>query len=96
MKIIFTAAICIFAISTSSYASDNLVKKSNATKAHSIIDKKCTTCHSKEKIDLALSSGKDMNQIQKEMVNKGAKLSSNEQEVLGIFWKQAKPIAQSK
>jgi uncharacterized membrane protein len=62
----------------------------NSKKAHSIIDKKCTTCHSKEKIDQALSSGKDMSKIQKEMEKKGAKLSSNEREVLGIFWKQPK------
>jgi uncharacterized membrane protein len=63
----------------------------NAKKAHSIIEKKCTACHSKDPIDVALSTGKDMNAIQKDMEKRGAKLSSNEREVLGIFWKQSKP-----
>ncbi|HIJ88208.1 MAG TPA: cytochrome C [Desulfuromonadales bacterium] len=63
----------------------------NAIKAHGIIEKKCTACHSKDKIDVALSTGKDMNEIQKNMEKKGVKLNSNESEVLGIFWKQSKP-----
>lgn len=63
----------------------------NAKKAHGIIEKKCTACHSKDKIDVALSSGKNMSEIQKDMEKKGAKLNSNEREVLGIFWKQSKP-----
>ena len=63
----------------------------NAKKAHGIIEKKCTSCHSKDKIDVALSSGKDMNAIQKDMEKRGVKLNSNESEVLGIFWKQSKP-----
>jgi len=63
----------------------------NSKKAHSILEKKCSACHSKDLIDLALSSGKDMNNIQKEMEKKGAKLNSNEREVLGIFWSQSKP-----
>ena len=63
----------------------------NAKKAHSILEKKCSACHSKDLIDLALSSGKDMNNIQKEMEKKGAKLNANEREVLGIFWSQSKP-----
>jgi uncharacterized membrane protein len=61
-------------------------------KAHGIIDTKCTACHSKDKIDLALSSGKDMNEIQKDMEKRGAKLSTNDREVLGIFWKQSKVL----
>lgn len=64
----------------------------NAKKAHGIIEKKCTACHTKDKIDAALSSGKDMKQIQKDMEKKGVKLNSNESEVLGIFWKQSKPM----
>jgi len=61
-------------------------------KAHVILESKCTACHTKDKIDLALSSGKDMNEIQKDMEKKGAILSTNEREVLGIFWKQSKAL----
>jgi uncharacterized membrane protein len=63
----------------------------NAKKAHGVIEKKCTACHSKDKIDLALSTGKNMEEIQKDMEKRGVKLNSNEREVLGIFWKQSKP-----
>jgi len=64
------------------------VRGGDFKQAHSIIDKKCTKCHTKEKIDFALSSGKDMIRIQKEMEKRGAKLNANEREVLGIYWKQ--------
>jgi len=64
------------------------VKGGDFKQAHSIIDMKCTKCHAKDKIDFAMSSGKDMISIQKEMEKRGAKLNTNEQEVLGIYWKQ--------
>lgn len=58
-------------------------------KAHEIINQKCVTCHSSARIDAALLAGKDLTQIQLQMEKKGAKLDSNEHEVLGIFWKQS-------
>ena len=98
MKLITSLAICsIFCIAAVSQAAEEKVNLGNVTggdfkKAHAIIERKCTACHSKEKIDIALTSGKDMKAIQKEMEKKGAHLNSNEREVLGIFWKQSKPI----
>lgn len=99
MKPITSLAIgSIFCITAASQAAEQKINLGNVTggdfkKAHAIIDKKCTACHSKEKIDIALTSGKDMNVIQKEMEKRGSRLSSNEREVLGIFWKQSKPIS---
>jgi uncharacterized membrane protein len=88
----------IFCISTASQATEQSINLGNVTggtfkKAHTIIDIKCTACHSSDKIDIALSSGRDMGAIQKEMEKRGVRLSSNEREVLGIFWKQSKPIS---
>jgi len=60
--------------------------------ARGIIEKKCTRCHSGKKIDAALSSGKDMPRIQKEMERRGAELNAREREVLGIYWKQQNPL----
>lgn len=57
-------------------------------KAHAVIQAKCTLCHSEKRIDAALSSGKDMMKIEREMEKRGAKLNANEREVLGIYWKQ--------
>lgn len=68
------------------------VKGGDFKNAHSIIARKCTVCHSSEKIDMALSSGKDMNRIQEEMEKRGASLDINEREVLGIYWKEAAPL----
>jgi len=56
--------------------------------AKSIITKKCTACHTDKVIDAALTTNKDMTKIQQEMEKRGAKLNSNEREVLGIYWKQ--------
>lgn len=99
MKPIFCIALCgIFCVVTASQASEQRINLGNVTggdssTAHTIIGKRCTACHSRERIDFALTSGKDMNAIQKEMEKRGAHLSSNEREVLGIFWKQSKPIS---
>lgn len=88
----------IFFIVTVSQATEQRVYLGNVTggdfeKAHAIIDLRCTPCHSRDKIDIALSSGRDLSAIQKEMEKRGAKLNSNEREVLGIFWKQSRPIS---
>lgn len=68
------------------------VKGGDFRQAQSIITSRCTTCHTKDKIDIALSAGKDMNRIQLEMEKRGAKLNTKEREVLGIYWKQANPM----
>lgn len=57
-------------------------------KAHEIIQKRCTNCHSTKVIEAALAANKDMMGIQKAMEKKGAGLSAKEREVLGIYWKQ--------
>lgn len=72
------------------------VKGGDSKAAHSIIDKKCTKCHSGAVIDRALKDKKDMLRIQREMEKRGAKLNAKEQEVLGIFWKQQSPLKQVK
>jgi uncharacterized membrane protein len=64
-------------------------------KAHLVIDKKCTSCHTAKRIEDALAAGKNMQEIQHRMELKGVKLTSNEKSVLGIFWKQT-PLKKSK
>ena len=95
------ATILTFLIASIALSADNQpqsgsnlgnVKGGDFKKAHGIIDAKCTKCHSKEKIDAAISSGKDMAKIQKEMEKRGAALNSKERDVLGIYWKQATPL----
>jgi uncharacterized membrane protein len=64
--------------------------------AHSVIESKCTKCHSGKIIDAAIIANKDMLKVQQEMEKKGAKLNANEREVLGIYWKQQNPLKQDK
>lgn len=56
--------------------------------AHVLIEKKCTSCHTDQRIKEALAAGKDMFAIQLRMEKKGLTLSGEEQSVLGIFWKE--------
>jgi uncharacterized membrane protein len=64
--------------------------------AHTVIEARCTRCHSGKIIDAAIFANKDMLKIQQEMEKKGAKLNSNEHEVLGIYWKQQNPLKKGK
>ena len=64
--------------------------------ARGVIETKCTRCHSSKIIDAAVFANKDMQKIQKEMEKKGLRLNTNEQDVLGIYWKQQNPLKKSK
>lgn len=55
-------------------------------KAKTVIQKKCTACHSSKRIEQAIAEGKDMNRIQQRMEQKGARLSASDKTVLGVFW----------
>lgn len=57
-------------------------------KAHLVLEKKCTSCHTDKRIEEALAAGKNMQEIQHRMELKGAKLNATERSVLGIFWKK--------
>jgi len=61
------------------------------SEAQAIMKNKCTGCHGEERIKAAFSAGKDMRAIQKEM-QKRAKLTGSEQEVMGIYWKKKSPL----
>ena len=94
-KSIITFCVLLFA-SPPAFSADSPKSGSNLgnvrggdfSKAHTVIDKNCTSCHSKTKIDEALSAGKDMRAIQLDMEKRGAKISAKEREVLGIYWQQ--------
>jgi len=64
--------------------------------ARTVIDTKCTRCHSNKIIEDAIFANKDMFVIQQKMEKKGAVLNANEQEVLGIYWKQHNPLKKGK
>ena len=51
-----------------------------------IIEKRCTLCHTPDRIEEAMRAGQDMNQILNKMMAMGATLSDQEQKVLGTFW----------
>jgi len=89
MKIRILAVTMILAAAGAAHASDN--PNDNDKKAREIIAKKCTGCHGEARIKAAFSSGRDMRAVQKEMQRR-AKLSEKEQEVLGIFWKKKQPV----
>jgi uncharacterized membrane protein len=97
----FVIALCacnLWAADTTQPAVSNMgnVLGGDVKAAHSIIEKKCTTCHSGKRIDAALLSNKDMIKIQQDMERKGAKLNANERDVLGIYWKQQNPLKKDK
>ncbi len=51
-----------------------------------IIDSKCTVCHTRERVDLAIRQGQDMSKIEERMIERGAVLDEREKSVLGTFW----------
>ncbi len=103
LKMLLCAALTLFSV-TSLHATQNApssgtnlgsVSGGVFKDAHLVIDNKCLKCHTSKRIEAALSAGKDMQEIQRRMEQKGVKLSADEQKVLGIFWKES-PLKQKK
>ncbi len=72
------------------------VRGGDTKAAQTVVQSKCTRCHSDRVIDAAIFTNKDMPKIQQEMEKKGAILNSNERDVLGIYWKEQNPLKKSK
>lgn len=54
-----------------------------------IIKKRCTICHTQERIESAIKDGQNMHEILSKMMAMGATLTDQEQKVLGTFWGEA-------
>jgi len=53
-----------------------------------IINRRCTLCHSRERIDEAIEKGLEYQSIEAMMLQRGAVLTRRDREVLGTFWGQ--------
>lgn len=51
-----------------------------------VIDTKCTVCHTRERVDIAIKKRQNLEKLQKRMLERGAVLSESDKRVLGIFW----------
>ena len=91
MKIRFAALVLSLLVAAAAQAAGE--GKDLEKQASDIIDLRCTRCHTNAQIKAAVSAGKDMDAIVQQMEQRGAQLSGNEKEVLGIFWKKRKGAA---
>ena len=80
-SVVLLLALTLF-ISSSVLAADPNDPKEYAD----IIKNRCTLCHTQERIETAIKEGQDMNQILIKMMQMGAKLTEQEQKMLGTFW----------
>lgn len=53
-----------------------------------IIDSKCSQCHPPGRIEQAIERGDDVAVVIEKMLRLGARLSPQEQQVLGVFWRE--------
>lgn len=51
-----------------------------------VIDQRCTLCHTRERIDQARRQGRELGEIQRRMLERGAILTEQEQSTLKAFW----------
>jgi cytochrome c553 len=52
----------------------------------STIEARCTICHTRERVDAAISRQEDLDALMQRMIERGAILSEHDQKVLGTFW----------
>lgn len=80
-SVVLLMVLTVFTV-TAAYAAD----PNDPKEYQEIITKRCTLCHTQERIESAIKDGKDMNQILRKMMEMGAGLTEQEQKVLGTFW----------
>jgi len=51
-----------------------------------VIDTRCTICHTRERVDVAIKKRQDLEKLEKSMLERGAVLSEKDKQVLGTFW----------
>ena len=51
-----------------------------------IIEARCTICHTRERVDEAISQQVDIDALLQRMIERGASLSDRDRKVLGTFW----------
>jgi len=51
-----------------------------------VIETRCTVCHSRERVDVAIKKQQDMEKIEQRMLERGAVLTEQDKKVLGTFW----------
>jgi hypothetical protein len=51
-----------------------------------VIDLRCTVCHTRERVDVAIKKRAALEKLEERMLDKGAVLSERDKNVLGTFW----------
>jgi len=51
-----------------------------------VLEARCTSCHTLERVGLALEQGRNMDRIVEAMLARGANLSERDKQILGTFW----------
>jgi len=64
----------------------NVFADSDFIEFQRILNTKCSQCHPRARIEKAMQQGENFELILNKMLRFGAKLTSREQDVLGIFW----------
>lgn len=70
-------------VATTAFAAEPKISKQEFDK---IINTKCVACHTRDRIDAAIKSGKNLDEIIEKMIRFGAKLNERDRSVLGTFW----------
>jgi hypothetical protein len=51
-----------------------------------VIDTRCTVCHARERVDIAIKKRQALENLQRRMIERGANLTERDKRVLGAFW----------
>ena len=58
-----------------------------------ILDDKCGQCHTRGRIEDAMQRGENLDEILQKMIRFGGRISEQEQQVLGVFWRAGETSA---
>jgi mono/diheme cytochrome c family protein len=76
----------ILLLTVAAPASAQLTETGSIDDFQRIIDTRCITCHTRERVDMAIRQGRSFQEIQQLMLARGAVLTEKDKDVLGTFW----------
>jgi hypothetical protein len=90
LRVLVFAAVLVWA--GSAIASDFAVEDLGAHRVrdmdefHRVIETRCTICHTRERVDIAIRKRQNIEKIEQRMMERGAVLTERDKNVLGTFW----------
>ncbi len=89
LSLLFLLSLAATALATAPSEHLGAVRLPEVDEFQRVIDTRCTVCHTRDRVDLAIRERRNLQRIEEQMLQRGAVITERDRKVLGTFWGQA-------